>query len=77
MNATQRKTLSVQFSNIEAVKAVLETIEGELQDAYNNKSDNWRDGDKGQRAQEQIEQLQEAIAACETVCENIENSTGD
>jgi hypothetical protein len=43
----------------EAVRAMVQDLHRELEDEYDNRSDNWRDGDKGQAVKEWLDTVEQ------------------
>lgn len=70
MNKQRRKAirniqdeLTQLFSRIEDIKAELETVRDEEQEAYDNMPESLQNGEKGEAAQNAISQLESAIEA--------------
>lgn len=61
MNKERRKLIDEALDKIEAAKADLETARDEEQEYLDNMPENMRDGDKGQAAQEAIDNLESCI----------------
>lgn len=70
MTKTQEKKVSAFLSRLEELRELttslegeIETLKDELQEAYDNKSENWQDSDKGSEFQDIITNLEEAVSA--------------
>lgn len=67
MNKTQLKKLSAAESTVQELIANLEGVKGELEDSFDNKSEGWQEGEKGQEAQEEIDSVGEIIDSLENI----------
>jgi hypothetical protein len=74
MNATRRKELDRAFGFIEEAASILENVRDEEQEAFDNLSENFQNGEKGTAMSEKIDQLQEAYDACDDIKANIEEA---
>ena len=50
---------------LDAARANIETARGEMQTYFDERSEEWQEGDRGQTMQERIEQLETALDALE------------
>ena len=53
----------------EQASALLETMRDEMQEYYDNRTDEWKEGDRGQALQERIEALESLLSDLETLPE--------
>lgn len=74
MNADRRKRLSSLHSDLEVIKDGLENIAAEEQEFYDNMPENMQNGDKGERAQNAVSELEAAVEACDGIISNIETA---
>lgn len=51
MNATQKKELKRIYGELESLQEAAETLATELQDAFDEKSEKWQEGETGQAAE--------------------------
>lgn len=56
--AMLQQRLDAYNEKAEAVRAMVQDVHRELEDEYDNRSDNWRDGDKGQAVKEWIDTVE-------------------
>lgn len=73
MNAARRKVIAAAIDGLSAVRARLEEIRDEEQEAFDALPESFQDGEQGQAMQSAIEALEEAI---ETI-ENAESVASD
>ena len=66
------KEINQQLSNIEDAKVALESFKDDQQNSFDEKSDKWKEGEKGQEAEADLESLQEAIENLEEAIEKLE-----
>ena len=72
MNDERRKKLRGLMEQVEAAKGELETIREEEALYFDNIPENMQGSDKYQKAEQAIENLDEAISALESFADNIE-----
>lgn len=60
------RAANAAFSDLEAIKARLEEAQNALQDSINAKSERWQESEAGERAQEQLNNLETAISDIES-----------
>lgn len=65
MNKDRRARIQDLVNRLECIKEELETIRDEEQDYYDNMPESIRGGMKGEKAEEDIENLEEAYAGIE------------
>jgi len=75
MNAAQKKALTSIVSDLDASKTALEELYGELQGAYDDKSEKWQEGEKGQAASGCIETLTEAAYTLYNTIQDLDGLT--
>lgn len=51
----------------------LEEIQEELQESFDNKSENWQESEKGEEAQEEIDSVEELKDNCDSLQSDIED----
>lgn len=73
MNAKRRKAISELVTKLDAIVSELTDIIQEENDYYDNMPDSLRDGEKGDKAQEAINQLEEAMTNAESAKDALEN----
>lgn len=66
MKKSNLKKLNNLIGKLEEIKAAVETIRDDEQESFDSKSDNWRDGEKGEEAQEQLNTLEEIVTGLES-----------
>ena len=71
MNNTRRKSLRELIETTEGIKSKIEELRTEEEEYYNNMPESFQDGEKGDRAQTVIEDLDEAMTAAGDVIENL------
>ena len=59
MNKERRKRLAEVSENIEDIMAILEEIQGEEEESYENLPESFQEGKKGEEMQEYIDKLSE------------------
>lgn len=67
MNDKRRAAIRALFHRVTELRAELETVRDEEQDYYDNMPDSFRDGEKGDKAQEAVDALDEAVNGLENV----------
>jgi len=72
MNATVRKKIKNIINVLENYRDELTKISDEEQDAFDNRSENFQDSDKGQKCQELIDSLDNTYSELESVIEQLE-----
>jgi hypothetical protein len=77
MNEKRRKALRLAITEAESLKSTIEQLRDEEQDYYDCMPEGLQSGNKGDAAQETIQQLEEAIASAESVIDalNVAAST--
>lgn len=73
MNNDRRKSLAKIIDAIEVAKADLESIRDEESDYYDNMPESFQQGEKGEAAQANLAQLDEAIESLEAAVDQIGN----
>ncbi len=74
MNAERRKTVQKALTLIDEARAILEGIQSEEQDYYDNMPESLQSGEKGEKAQETADALQSAIDEIDNAYSDIENA---
>jgi hypothetical protein len=74
MNNQWRKELDKAFDMLEEAKSIIEIIKDEEQDSYDNMPESLQNGEKGEKAQESINNLEEAINVLYTAMGNVETA---
>lgn len=77
MNAKHTRAVSAAYSDLEGVKARLEECQSALQESIDAKSDKWREGEAGEAAQEELDNIGEAITEIESAMERLDNVTAN
>ncbi len=67
------KTVEKLISQIEDAKIYFEELQGTKQESFDNKSEKWQEGEKGEEAQQEIDSLEELVGECESLVDNINN----
>ncbi len=75
MNKARRKDIEKAQAMIDEAKSILEAAQSDERDYYDNMPENMQSGDKGQKAEEAADALQEAVDACDEVVSCIERAT--
>lgn len=75
MNATRRKALKKALQMIKDAKSITVSLRDEEQDYYDNMPESFQDGEKGEKAQNAIDELDGAVSSLDDVVCNIENAT--
>lgn len=70
MNADRRKQIQRAIELLEEAKGILETARDDEQDYFDNMPESFQQGEKGQRAEEVIGNLEEANDALDEVIAN-------
>lgn len=65
--ATANGLLAAVFSNLEKVAMILEEVKGEEEDMFNERSEGWQQGEKGEESQAVITALDTAIDAIQSL----------
>lgn len=73
MNKTQQKQINEALGMLEEAHSILEEVLGEVQDNYDNKSEKWQEGEAGEKAQEEISGLEDAINETDSAKTTVEN----
>ncbi len=71
MNNQRRKEIAEISEEIEAIKARLESVLEEEQEAYDNLPEGIQDSDRGERMSEAISSLENALYDFDTIVENL------
>lgn len=58
MKKAQVKKLKEMIATMQGLLSEFETIRDEVQEAYDAKSDRWKESEKGEKAQEEISNLE-------------------
>lgn len=74
MNNDRRKALALLIESAEALKAALEAIKDEEQNALDNMPEGFQQGEKGQASEASISQMDDAITEIESAIDKINNS---
>jgi hypothetical protein len=74
MNNERRKELDKAFGLIEEAASIIENVRDEEQEAFDNLSENFQNGDKGTAMSEKICELTEAYDACDNIKASIETA---
>lgn len=74
MNKDRRKKLEAIMSTIEQVKADLEEIKGEEQEAYDNLIPGAQEGEAGEKSQAAITAMDDADSSLQEVMDYIETA---
>lgn len=61
MNKARRISITKIADNLQALKSDVESIQSEEQDAYDNLPESIQDGERGDRMQEAIDNLDDAL----------------
>ena len=67
------KQIAKFISHIEDAKIYFEELQSSKQDTFDNRSEKWQEGDKGNEAQEEINSLEELAGECENLIDSINN----
>jgi hypothetical protein len=73
LNKTQLKQLAAHLAKIEEIYDEIEAMRSEAQDAFDDKSERWQEGDKGQETADQINQLESLVGAIESAKDEFGN----
>jgi len=65
MNDSRRKKLAEALAKMQDAKVIIEEVRDEEQESFDNLSEGLQQGDKGQKMEEIVSQLDEAIEACD------------
>lgn len=74
MNAERRKELEKARGMIEEAKNILETEASNEHEYYDNMPENMQCGDKGSKADEAANTLDEAVGECDEILSKIETA---
>lgn len=74
MNKERRKELNNLIEQIEELKISLETLCEEEQEYYDNMPESIQNGEKGERSQEAIDNLESAIDNLDEAIDEIQNA---
>lgn len=61
MNATQKKELKRIYGELETLQEAAQALATELRDAFDEKSEKWRESDKGQEADREADAAQSLV----------------
>jgi hypothetical protein len=67
VNKSQLKKLAKLRGDLEQAQADFREMHSALDDSYNNKSEKWQEGDKGQEAKERLDELETFVDNLETL----------
>lgn len=73
MALKKTKQIDSIMSKLDDVKTFFEELAATRQDSYDNKSEKWQDGDKGQEEQENISALEDIVNNLESATNDIDN----
>lgn len=74
MNKERRRRLNELQGKIEEIVSIIEDVQGEEQDAYDNLPENMRDGDKGQAMDAAIDEMNNAVQSLNEALSSIESA---
>lgn len=66
MNATQRKRIQKAINHMADARVILEEVKQEMEDALEEKSDAWKEGEMGGREQTLIDAIGDAMDYAES-----------
>jgi peptidoglycan hydrolase CwlO-like protein len=69
------KKLQSLHQKLDDIRCSLEDVKAAAEEVYDNRSDNWKEGDKGQAEQERIEYLENAISEIWSVLDSLDNAS--
>lgn len=72
MNNIRRKQIGVIIAKLEEITADIEALQEEEQDYYDNMPEAFQCGEKGDKANEAIDNFAEAVSSLEEVISNLE-----
>lgn len=75
MNAARRKEIDKARAMIEEAKGLIEAAQSDEQDYFDNMPENMQGGERGQKAEQSADALQEAADACDEVLQALETAT--
>jgi hypothetical protein len=67
------KQIEKFISQIEDAKIYLEELQSSKQDSFDNKSEKWQEGERGEEAQQEINYLEELAGECESLIGSFNN----
>lgn len=73
MNKTQQKQAVKALAMIEEGFDIISELLGDIQGNYDNKSEKWQEGEAGEKAQEDISNLEDAVNDLESAKSHLEN----
>ena len=76
MNNERRRRLKKAHELLNSAAQIVELVRDEEQDSFDNLPESFQDSDKGQRMEEAIEHLDDALSAIEEAGECIESAEG-
>lgn len=71
MNADRRKRLIEARGKLEEAKSIIEECAGEERDYYDNMSENLQGGERGEKASQDADNLEQADDALDEIINNI------
>lgn len=71
MNKAQQKLVDNAETCLAEAIAELETVRDQLQEAFDEKSEKWQEGEAGEEMQQKIAQMEEAIEAITEAKDNL------
>lgn len=77
MTTSQRNKINKIYSEIQGFIATLEDIKDNIQDKYHAMSEKQQDSETGEKLQEEISLLEDAISGFESANENLDNAKAE
>lgn len=75
MNKERRNLISDAVDELEAIKAKIEKVSTDEQDAFNNLPESFANGERGEKMQGNVECLEEAVSNIEEAIQQLQVST--
>jgi prefoldin subunit 5 len=69
------KKLQSLHQKLDDIRCSLEDVKSAAEVVFDNRSDNWKEGDKGQSEQERIDYLENAISEIESALDSLDNAS--
>jgi len=76
MKATVIKELREFFGQLETMQARMEELAAEARDAYDERSDKWKEGEAGEKMDTEINNLEMAASYCENSRDSLSEIEG-
>jgi len=76
MKATDLKKLKAMYSQLEQMQSDLESLREAEQEAHNNRSEKWQEGEAGEASSERISELEQAEGYLQDAMNSIESAHG-